>query len=74
MQTINNGIYSFRLDGTNRIVSSESYTIKFTFSFVTSADNSSSGRLITSDEGNIVFGYWTTRFGSFWINGKFTRI
>ena len=34
-----------------------------------SADNSSSGRLITSDEGNILFGYWTTRLGSFWING-----
>ena len=30
-----------------------------------SADNSSSGRLITSDEGDIVFGYWTTRLGSF---------
>ena len=30
-QTINNGIYGFRLDETNRIVSSESYTTKFAF-------------------------------------------
>ena len=51
-QTISNGVYGIRLKGTNRIVSSETYTTKFTFFFVISADNDSSKRLITSDEGN----------------------
>ena len=35
-----------------------------------SSDDSSSGRLLTSDTGNIVFGYWTTRLGSFWMDGN----
>ena len=40
--------------------------------FIISADDSSSVRLITSHEGNIVFGYWTTRLGSFWMDGDIT--
>ena len=27
-------------------------------------------RLITSHEGNIVFGYWRTRMESFWMDGN----
>ena len=68
-KTISNGFYCFRLNGNNRIVSSSTFTIKFTFFFVMSADDTSSGRLITSHEGNIVFGYWSTRMGSFWMDG-----
>ena len=34
-----------------------------------SADDTSSGRLITSDTGNILFCYWSTRMGSFWMDG-----
>ena len=34
-------------------------------SFVMSADDTSSGRLITSDTGNAVFGYWGARLGTF---------
>ena len=37
-----------------------------------SADGTSSGRLITSHEGNILFGYWSARMGSFWMNGDIT--
>ena len=37
-QTISNGVYGIRLKGTNRIVSSKTYTNKFTFFFVISAD------------------------------------
>ena len=37
-QTISNGVYGIRLKGTDRIVSSETYTTKFTFFFVISAD------------------------------------
>ena len=69
-QTISNGVYGIRLKGTNRIVSSETYTTKFTFFFVISADSDSSGRLTTSDEGNILFGYWTHKLGSFWMDGN----
>ena len=69
-QTISNGVYGIRLKGTNRIVSSETYTTKFTFFFVISADSNSSGRLITSDEGNDLFGYWTQYLGSFWMDGN----
>ena len=68
-KTISNGFYGFRLNGDNRIVTSSTFTTKFTFFFVISADDSSSGRLITSHEGNIVFGYWSTRLGSFWMDG-----
>ena len=67
-KTISNGFYGFRLNGSNRIVSSSTFTTKFTFFFVMSADDTSSGRLITSHEENILFGYWGTRLGSFWIN------
>ena len=49
-------------------VSSSTFTTQFTFFFVMSADDASSGRLITSHEGNIVFGYWSTRMGSFWMD------
>ena len=34
-----------------------------------SVNDTSSGRLITSYEGNIVFGYWSTRMGSFCMDG-----
>ena len=60
--------YGFRLNGNNRIVSSSTFKTKFTFFFVMSADNTSSGRLMTSHEENILFGYWGTRLGSFWMN------
>ena len=70
-QTISNGVYGIRLKGTNRIVSSETYTTKFTFFFVISADSDSSGRLITSDEGNILFGYWTHRLRKFLDRWKY---
>ena len=33
-----------------------------------SADDTSSERLITSHKENILFGYWGTRLGSFWID------
>ena len=67
-KTINNGFYGFRLNGDNRIVSSSTFMTKFTFFFVMSADATSSGKLITSDTGNVVFGYWGTRLGTLWIN------
>ena len=50
-KTISNGFYSFILNGDNRIVTSSTFTTKFTFFFVIYADGSSSGRLITSHEG-----------------------
>ena len=68
-KTISNGFYGFRLSGNNRIVSSLTFTTKFTFFFAISADDSSSGRLITSHEGNLVFGYWSTILESFWMDG-----
>ena len=67
-KTISNGFYGFRLNGNNIIVSSSIFKTKFTFFFVFSADDTSSGRLITSHEENILFGYWGTRLGSFWMN------
>ena len=76
-KTVSNGFYGFRLNrkqtkflrlnGDNRIVSSVTFTTKFTFFFVISADESSSGRLRASHEGYIVFGYWGSRLGTFWI-------
>ena len=67
-KTIGNGFFGFRLNGNNRIISASTFTTKFTFFFVMSADDTSSGRLITYLEGNIVFGYWSTRMGSFWMD------
>ena len=62
--------------GNIRIVSSSTFTTNFTFFFVISADDTSSGRLITSHEENILFGYWSTRMESFLNEYKhcFTRL
>ena len=59
---------SFRFDGTNNIISNFEFTTDLTFILIAKADSNSRGRLFTSSNDNILFGYWLDRKGSLWMN------